>query len=348
MKAITLFLMAFGISISMGAQINYNFNTLTNPATGEGSITFYTEGTIKGYILTEQSVRGIPEQILSFQYYNPPSGGGGNILNFYKNSVIVGEPIILDSGEKLYVNGKSQFYGKVNIAETPSLGNLFQIGDNGSLHNFSLSLNGIRSTIGNDRSVFFANNSTTYYGLKDHNNSEIFKVSKDPTYGSFIHLPNLDSRIVIGDFGSYRFNENYKLVVKQGNAIVEGNFITEGKIGIGTANPDQKLTVKGKIHAEEVIVDLNVPPDYVFEKYFTGESNLDSSYKMLSLEEVEAFLRQNHHLPDVPSAEEFQRDGLKVSEMTSLLLQKIEELTLYTIEQEKRIKDLESNIRSKN
>lgn len=117
------------------------------------------------------------------------------------------------------------------------------------------------------------------------------------------------------------------------------------RVGIGTENPDATLTVKGKIHAEEVKVDLNVPADYVFEKYFTGISTLKADYEMLSLSQVEQFIKANHHLPDVPSAKTIQEEGLLLKEMTNLLLQKVEELTLYTIEQEKRINTLESQLK---
>ena len=119
---------------------------------------------------------------------------------------------------------------------------------------------------------------------------------------------------------------------------------TNGNVGVGTTKPDSKLTVKGKIHCEEVLVDLEVPADYVFEKYYTGGSNLKEDYKMPTLEEVEKFTKENHHLPNVPSAKKIQEEGLKLKEMTNLLLQKIEELTLYTIEQEKRIKALEGKL----
>ncbi len=72
--------------------------------------------------------------------------------------------------------------------------------------------------------------------------------------------------------------------VGPGNTIfANGNFGSEaismvinndGKVGIGSVNPDESLSVKGKIHAEEVKVDLNVPADYVFEKYYNGASTL--------------------------------------------------------------------------
>ncbi|WP_442845053.1 hypothetical protein [Leeuwenhoekiella sp. H156] len=108
--------------------------------------------------------------------------------------------------------------------------------------------------------------------------------------------------------------------------------IKDYKVGIGTTSPDEKLTVKGKIHSEEVRVDLSVPaPDYVFE----------NSYQLPSLEELEKYIRNNKHLPEVPSADEFQKDGISVGTMNMLLLKKIEELTLYIINQSEKIKSLE-------
>jgi len=120
-----------------------------------------------------------------------------------------------------------------------------------------------------------------------------------------------------------------------------------GMIGIGTSDPDQKLTVKGKIHTQEVLVDLNgaVAPDYVFEKYYQGQSALNSDYQMLDLKSLEAFLKQNHHLPEIPSAQKLKEDGLELKKMNLLLLQKIEELTLYTIEQQKQLDALQDQIK---
>ncbi len=120
-----------------------------------------------------------------------------------------------------------------------------------------------------------------------------------------------------------------------------------GMIGIGTSDPDQKLTVKGKIHTQEVLVDLNgaVAPDYVFEKYYQGQSALKSDYQMLDLKSLEAFLKQNHHLPEIPSAQKLKEDGLELKKMNLLLLQKIEELTLYTIEQQKQLDALQGQIK---
>ena len=120
----------------------------------------------------------------------------------------------------------------------------------------------------------------------------------------------------------------------------------DGKIGIGTKTPDEMLTVKGKIHTQEVMVDLNgaVAPDYVFESYFDGQSKIDPDYRMLSLDEVNEFIKKNHHLPNIPSALELETNGLSLKEMNLLLLEKIEELTIYTIEQQKEIEILKIKV----
>jgi hypothetical protein len=100
-----------------------------------------------------------------------------------------------------------------------------------------------------------------------------------------------------------------------------------GNVGIGTTAPDTKLTVKGTIHTEEVRVDLSVPgPDYVFEK----------DYDLLSLSEIESYINQHKHLPEVPSAKQMGEEGLNLKEMNLILLKKVEELTLHLIEMNKK------------
>src|SRR5690554_5397985 len=126
------------------------------------------------------------------------------------------------------------------------------------------------------------------------------------------------------------------------------NNLTEknGKIGIGTTTPDELLTVKGKIHTQEVLVDLDgaVAPDYVFEKFFNGFSEMMPYYKLISLAELEIFIMETKHLPNVPSSETMQQEGISLKEMNLILLQKIEELTLYTLQQQKEIDALKENV----
>ena len=109
-----------------------------------------------------------------------------------------------------------------------------------------------------------------------------------------------------------------------------------GRIGVGTTNPDMELTVKGNIHAEEVKIDLNVPaPDYVFKE----------DYQLRTLGQLEDFIAENNHLPEMPSAKEFEQNGVMQAEMDMNLLKKIEELTLYTIQQEKKINEQNSKLK---
>ncbi len=117
-----------------------------------------------------------------------------------------------------------------------------------------------------------------------------------------------------------------------------------GKIGLGTATPDELLTVKGKIHTQEVLVDLNgaVAPDYVFEAYFNGVSTLKPSYQMMDLKDVSSYIEANHHLPEIDNAATLAQEGLELKKMNLLLLQKIEELTIYTIEQQKELDQLKA------
>lgn len=110
-----------------------------------------------------------------------------------------------------------------------------------------------------------------------------------------------------------------------------------GSVGIGTTsiNNTYKLFVEGAIRSRKVKVDQATWPDYVF----------DFSYRLRSLEEVQQYISQHKHLPDVPSADEIQSEGLDLGETQAVLLRKIEELTLYLIAQDKKIAALEQAVK---
>ncbi|WP_291119223.1 hypothetical protein [Empedobacter sp. UBA7248] len=103
-------------------------------------------------------------------------------------------------------------------------------------------------------------------------------------------------------------------------------------IGIGVKDPKNMLDVNGTVHAKEVKVDMDGWADYVFKE----------KYDLLTLQEVEKHIQEKGHLPNIPSEKEVLENGISVGETQKLLLQKIEELTLYIIEQDKRIKELET------
>ncbi len=103
-----------------------------------------------------------------------------------------------------------------------------------------------------------------------------------------------------------------------------------GNVGIGTSNPTQPLTVNGKILAEEIEVVSSITADFVFEQ----------NYPLMKLSEVDAYIHEYKHLPGIPSAEEFTKNGQNLGEMDNLLLMKIEELTLYILNQEETYKKL--------
>jgi hypothetical protein len=106
----------------------------------------------------------------------------------------------------------------------------------------------------------------------------------------------------------------------------------EGNVGIGTGKTEgAKLSVEGRIRAREVIVNTTTWADDVFAP----------GYSLAPLQEVENHVKRHQRLPDVPSASEVAEVGVNVGEMQSILLRKVEELTLHLISQEKRIAKLE-------
>ncbi len=111
-------------------------------------------------------------------------------------------------------------------------------------------------------------------------------------------------------------------------------FNNTGNVGIGTLYPQHKLDVRGAIRANEIYVNVASGADFVF----------DEAYQLRPLSEVKEYVQRNQHLPEIPSAQEMQENGVNMNELQIQLLQKVEELTLYIIQQEQRIQELESQI----
>ncbi|MHC0446379.1 hypothetical protein ACWA1F_13295 [Flavobacterium sp. 3-218] len=109
-----------------------------------------------------------------------------------------------------------------------------------------------------------------------------------------------------------------------------------GNVGIDIINPKNKLDVNGTIHSKEVKVDMTGWSDFVFKK----------EYNLPTLKEVEKHITENGHLENIPSEKEVLKNGINLGEMNAKLLQKIEELTLYVIEQNKSIENLKQEIKN--
>lgn len=163
--------------------------------------------------------------------------------------------------------------------------------------------------------------STLEIGMSN-NDSEFCPFSKkgDVIFRTFSNLPNhgmvFNMNDNLNDGKSYiRFTDN--------NLIILGIYNN----GI--------VRVNGKLEAKELEIKTEIWGDFVFEK----------DYYLISLEDLEKYIYENNHLPGVPSEKEVIEKGINVSEMSTIMIQKIEELTLYIIEQNKILKSQEEKIK---
>ena len=178
-----------------------------------------------------------------------------------------------------------------------------------------------------------------FLSLMDKNQTDYFRVFDDGSDNFSMVLPKPNSRIIIGGFTDSVNSLGHKLFVQGGSAKIEGNILTDANIGIGTSNftdgaDTYRLSVKGKVRAEEVKV-YNTWADYVF----------NPNYALPSLKEVEAYIIKNGHLQNVPSAKEVTENGLALGEIAKIQQEKIEELTLYLIQQNKEIEELKGQVK---
>ncbi|HRP38390.1 MAG TPA: hypothetical protein PLM55_01785 [Chitinophagales bacterium] len=134
--------------------------------------------------------------------------------------------------------------------------------------------------------------------------------------------------------------DSNNLLIKPGHGGGANNVLKiEGKVRIGNQAPtgtwaSYQLGVDGDIVAKRVVVQTSSWADHVFA----------DDYKLLSLEEVETFIKQHKRLPEIPSEKEVQESGVSLGEINRLLLQKVEELTLYVMKQQKEINLLNNKL----
>lgn len=162
------------------------------------------------------------------------------------------------------------------------------------------------------------------------------------------------NNIFIGHASDVMANDSNKLIISTAleQPLIWGDFANDlvklnAKVGIGgvtsfpttagTINVDKyKLVVKGGILTEEVRVSLaNTWADYVFNE----------DYKLAPLTDIECFIAENGHLPNVPSAAQVKEEGIELGDMARIQQEKIEELTLYLIQQNKRLDEQDKEIK---
>ncbi|MGW9686765.1 hypothetical protein [Flagellimonas sp. 2504JD1-5] len=152
-------------------------------------------------------------------------------------------------------------------------------------------------------------------------NSDQALVISEPNNSQKIYLHLADN--TSGEYGFFRLGDN---TMFRGNGQPSS---IAGSLSIGTTIHDgYKLAVKGKIRAEEIKVETGWA-DYVFKE----------GYDLPTLEEVEKHIKEKGHLINIPSAKEVEKNGIQLGEMNKLLLEKIEELTLYTLQQQRELKN---------
>jgi len=253
--------------------------------------------------------------------------GRADVVLSYSERGTGGRAIVHDANNILTLNYEGDFTGGSKIGKTLFVGNNFQVG------------------IGT---------STPREALHIENGSLLVKKNLIGDLGAQLTLTNEFGNLN----GAVRLNLNNGGAVSWIKGIVTGANIStgsaiafgvpstasEGKevmritgngfLGIGTASPEHKLDIVGTARAHQIIVNTQKTADFVFEP----------DYKNPSLEQIDAFINANKHLPGIQSAAQMEKEGLNVGQFQIDLLQKIEELTLHLIEKDKQIKEQKSEL----
>lgn len=159
---------------------------------------------------------------------------------------------------------------------------------------------------------------------RNYNSRLRFVAVQDASSDFYLYDKNQSTNLIVSDDG----NANINLTMPKVNSTV-----CIGTTSITDGVDNYSLSVNGNVRAKRVKV-YTTWADYVFEK----------DYTLPTLEEVEQHIKEKGHLKDIPSAKEVEANGIELGEMNKLLLQKIEELTLYTIELNKEVQALKTQI----
>ncbi len=197
-------------------------------------------------------------------------------------------------------------------------------------------------TDGTDRITIKSNgnvgiNDVTPSFMLDVNGTGRFTDNLQINNAKYIYMGSVNDRIKAesGNIGIYPNQNIYLGAVTGGQEIRHVTVFENGQVAIGSSSTGtHKLAVEGSIGAREVKVEASGWSDFVFE----------ADYELLTLEELEQHIQEKGHLPEIPNEAEVIENGINLGEMNAKLLQKIEELTLYLIEQNKELKEAKAEI----
>lgn len=151
----------------------------------------------------------------------------------------------------------------------------------------------------------------------------------------FFEYDNADTKILevqntTGGYTAFSLKSNGEMDIHNGTAPIF-HLGTDGKLALGNGTMQTfQVEANGMIRGRRMKLDLDTWADYVF----------DENYRLMPLSEVETFVKKEKHLPNVPSEQELKADGADVMELNRILMEKVEELTLYLIQQNKNTEEL--------
>ncbi|MFM2393075.1 MAG: hypothetical protein RLZZ546_1057, partial [Bacteroidota bacterium] len=327
----------FNTAMGHGAMMNLNTHSSANSAFGQGALFNQTGGSGGNTGIGAGALNGVTTGAL-----NTGLGYRAGFTNQGEKNIFIGsEAGYYETGSnKLYIENTNADSTSALIFGNFSSNKIRVNGNTESVYNV---------TFNDTPAVYGENDNTDYYGigvqgrggykgvegLVEKTGSSLYYGVNGLSYGT-----NTGSNFGVSGL-AYGGAKNFGVYGKSNLGLNDYAGYFEGDVAIGSAFPKKatgyKLSVDGKIAAEEVLVDLDADwPDYVFKQ----------DYDLKSLEEVKAFIEKNGHLPNVPSAKEVKDNGILLGNMNKVLIEKIEELTLYILKQEEEMKSEKLKIKN--
>ena len=316
-------------------------------------------GSNEGYLILSGNPNGYGNRNV---YINRYTSNGDIIMTAGSGQVGIG---VDDPKEKLHINGAIRGGG--------ANGEVTLKGDSGYV---TIGASNLAMEFVTDKSQFVFNkpiyNQSGIYNVR--NSNLIFNIN-DTTRMTILHssgnvgigILNPATRLHINDGAlkiglSTSASERLKNILQFGDSTyvqigewekddylsfkASGYNFTNGNVGIGKLSPTCKLDVAGTMRADSIIADGLIRAEEIIVETSGADFVFAEDYQLRPLSEVKAFVEENKHLPEIKSAQEMQENGVSVSELQIQLLQKIEELTLYILQQEERIRQQDLRIKA--